>query len=108
MPPARIAIAAQQGLVIRIQEEDIAVDGRLAQVLDEAGNGGEVRGTVTRIQANGSPCITRLRVAHQMRDEGIQEPGWQVVHAVVAEVFKHVQGHGLARAGQAADDDQTQ
>ena len=40
-----IAITAQEGLVIGVEEQDVAVDGRLAEVLDEAWDGSEVGAT---------------------------------------------------------------
>ena len=51
--------------------------------------------------------IDLIGAADGVGDEGLEQRRRDVVHAVKVDVLEQVQGHALAGAGQAADDDQT-
>ena len=106
MPPARLAIALEQRFLVGAQEQHLAVHAALLELRDQSRHRGDLGGAVAGIDADGGVAVGRLVRAHRVRDEHRQQPGRNVVDAVVVQVFEHVQRHALAGAGQTADDDE--
>ena len=101
----RLGEAPQESFLVRHQKQHLAVDAASLQLLDQRGNGCDLRRGVAGIKADRRALVGLLRAAHRIGNEGREERGGNIVDAVEAEILKHVQRHALSRARQAADDD---
>ena len=97
---ACFAVAAHEDVGVGGEEKDLDVRQR-AQVVNFFRQGGEV-GSVTRVHGDGD----RLRLfTGEVAHEAVKQCAWQVVYAVVAEVFEGIESDGFARPGQSGDDE---
>ena len=106
MLAAGLRVAFQQHFVAGVQKQHLAADAAAAQLADERRNGLDLVGPVARIEPHGGPRIDLIRAADRVGDEGLEQRRRNVVHAVEIDVLEQVQGHALAGAGQAANDDE--
>jgi hypothetical protein len=93
--------AANQYLVARVEKHDARRDAggfELAQLRRQRGD----RGAAAHIDGHRETLLAfTAQVSHQLE----QQRRGQIVDAVVAGIFQHVEGDGFAGTGQAADQD---
>src|SRR5690606_637956 len=107
MPATRLAVALEKRVFLRAQGQDVAMKPAALELVHELRYGGDFAGTVARIHSDRREFVGAFLGSHRVRNEHRQKSCRDVVNAVVLEVFEHVQGHALARTGEAADDDET-
>ncbi|MNP22340.1 hypothetical protein D3C76_1150100 [compost metagenome] len=106
MTPAGFRETFEQGFLVGIQVQDIALDVTAAHFCQQLGETRQVTGQVARIDGYGNQRLGQLGVNQRSLGQFRQQPGRQVVNAVVAVVLKDVEGGTFTRAGTTADDDQ--
>src|SRR5690606_36036840 len=102
MLAAGLGEALDQHLVGSSQEQHIAGDARIPDLLEQFRETFQVTGQVARIDTDGHLGQAQIGVLGLAGQLG-KQPGRQVVDAIVAVVFKQMKGSTLARAGAAAD-----
>jgi hypothetical protein len=103
MAASSLAISFKQRIVVGAEEHHIAVQSRAAQFIDELGNRSDVARAIARVDADGGLLIGFLAGADCVGDKVGQQPGGDIVDAVVIQVLEHVQRDALTGAGQTAD-----
>ena len=73
--------------------------------LDQRRDGVDLVGPVAGVEAHRGARIDLIGAADGVRDEGLEQRRRNVVDAVKIDVLEQMQGHALAGAGQAADDE---
>src|SRR3954469_4505597 len=101
MAATRLREAPQQRCGGRLEVEHAAIDAAATQAADVLGQRAE-RGAA-RIDADGDALVPRFG---QVAQDLVERAGGQVIDAVEAAVLQHVQRDALARARQAADQDE--
>jgi hypothetical protein len=97
--PPRFGEALDQRVGLRLQEQHPHIVAARAEIAELPRQLGE-RLRAAQLHAQGHARVAGPRQeAHGLR----QQPGRQVVHVVIAAVLEHVEGHALARAGEAGD-----
>jgi hypothetical protein len=81
----------QQFIVIREQEDDFALDAALLELLDEMRDRLDFRRCVACIDAHGRTAVLRIVVEQGVRYERLQQGRRDVVDAIEAGIFEHVQ-----------------
>jgi hypothetical protein len=102
MAMARLAEAADQDVVARLEEENLGRDAARLQGLHGLAVG-ERRVSAACIEHQREPAELVGLTRHQL-GEVAQQLGGQVVDDAEADILEQLAGRGLARAGQAADD----
>lgn len=97
---ARFAVAAHEDVGIGGEEKDLNLR-LLAQFADFLQQGGEIDGVARVHRHRHRLRLFRRKIVH----EAGKQRAWQIVNAVIAEVFEGVQRDGFACAGQAGDDE---
>ena len=101
---ARFGETPQQLVVVGEQEDDLALDAALLELVDERRHGFDFRRGIARVDSHRGAAVLRVVVAQRVGDEGLQQGRGDVVHAVEPGVFEHVQSHALAGSRQPADE----
>src|SRR5690606_31202788 len=104
VPAAGVGVAPQQRFVACVEEHQLRLQPHRAHRRQPFGELGQVA-AVAHVDAHRELLLGALGVgggAHELR----QQFRRQVVHAVEAQVLEGVEGHALAAAGHAGDDQQ--
>ena len=99
---ARFREAAQQLLVARHQEYQLALDAAAFELVEQHRHGRDLIAGVARVDADRGTLIDRRAAADRVRDEWLEQRRRDVVDAVEVQILEHVQRHALAGSGQAA------
>src|SRR5271165_3002641 len=102
MGPARLAVAADQRLLVGFEEQHRCLEQAAQRRQDLR----QLIQTRAFADVHHQCCPLNLQRVEYKFSEVADESNWQVIHAVVAEVLKGLQGRGFSRSAHARDDDQ--
>ncbi|MDT4876460.1 hypothetical protein FQZ97_1118960 [compost metagenome] len=104
--PAGFREALEQRFVIGIEVQDVALDMHVPRFLEQFRETLQLARQVARVDGHRDLRVQQFGVQQGALRQIGQQAGRQVVDAIETVVLEHIERRALARAGQAADDDQ--